>query len=128
MTTLGGESSGADPLLSLLRDQIQAQHAVSAAINELRTRFELLGRDMDGMRRIAENATKALDRASEVEAARLTAMQREEKREEQRYNVVGRVVQSPWAMALGGGLVAWLLQRLGVAVDTASSTAPTVQP
>lgn len=127
MTTSDGEPSGGDPLLALLRDQIQAQHAVATAINELRTRFELLGRDMDGMRRIAENATKALDKASEVEAARLAAQDREEKREGQRYDVMGRVVQSPWAMALGGGLVAWVLQRLGVAVETAA-TAPSVQP
>ena len=115
-----------DPLLALLRDQIAAQREVAASMTAYAEAIARWQSDMSGMKRTADDAIRALEHATKVEAQRLAAQEREEKREGRRYDVVGRVVGSPWAMALGGGLVAWVLQRLGVAVETAA--APAVQP
>lgn len=137
MTTSDAEPSGGDPLIALLREQIQAQREVSKAMTQYAEAIARWQSDMGGMKRTADDCIRALDRATaEQEARRLAEEARQKREAEQRiedrdregrlYDVAGRAVESKWAAALGGGIVLWILQRLGVAVDT--SALPDVAP
>lgn len=129
MPTADGEgtgTSGGDPLLVLLRDQIQAQREVAGAMTQYAEALARWQGDMGGMKRTADDAIRALERATEIEAKRIAAEAAEREDSRNRYDGLSRVVSTPWVSGIGGALALWLLQRMGIAID--ASTLPGVAP